>query len=86
METSARDCFVDTREKLHGFQPSCPQPKQQDTGKFSEDCLYLNVWTTAENQDKRLPVMVWIHAAPLISVPISAEYNGKNLAKKAWWS
>jgi len=23
------------------FSPSCPQPKQQDTGKFSEDCLYL---------------------------------------------
>jgi para-nitrobenzyl esterase len=31
------------------FSPSCPQPKQSATGKFSEDCLYLNVWTTAKN-------------------------------------
>ena len=26
----------------------------------SEDCLYLNVWTTASASEKR-PVMVWIH-------------------------
>ena len=43
------------------FSLSCPQPKQQDTGKFSEDCLYLNVWTTAKKPDEKLPVMVWIH-------------------------
>jgi len=29
---------------------------------FSEDCLYLNVWTTAPGQtDKKLPVAMWIH-------------------------
>jgi len=27
---------------------------------MSEDCLYVNVWTSAES-DERLPVMVWIH-------------------------
>jgi para-nitrobenzyl esterase len=65
------------------FSPSCPQPKQQDTGKFSEDCLYLNVWTTAENQDKRLPVMVWIHGGAFnFGSASQPEYNGKNLAKK----
>ena len=29
---------------------------------FSEDCLYLNVWTPAAGQtDKKLPVAMWIH-------------------------
>jgi para-nitrobenzyl esterase len=65
------------------FSPSCPQPMQQDPGKFSEDCLYLNVWTTAKTSDPKLPVMVWIHGGAFnfgsASLP---EYNGKNLAKK----
>jgi len=28
---------------------------------FSEDCLYLNIWTPSLSKDKKLPVMVWIH-------------------------
>ena len=29
---------------------------------YSEDCLYLNVWTTASGQpNKKLPVALWIH-------------------------
>jgi len=28
---------------------------------FSEDCLYLNVWTPAASAGDALPVMVWIH-------------------------
>ena len=33
-----------------------------DESPFSEDCLYLNVWTTAPGQvDKKLPVALWIH-------------------------
>jgi para-nitrobenzyl esterase len=32
------------------------------TVPFSEDCLYLNVWTPAAGQkDKKLPVALWIH-------------------------
>ena len=65
------------------FSLSCPQPKQQDTGKFSEDCLYLNVWTTAKKPDEKLPVMVWIHGGAFnFGSASQPEYNGKNLAKK----
>jgi para-nitrobenzyl esterase len=43
----------------------CPQPKSlafaRQTGPQSEDCLYLNVWTTAKDTDEKRPVMVWIH-------------------------
>lgn len=28
---------------------------------FSEDCLYLNIWTPAGSAEEKLPVMVWIH-------------------------
>ena len=65
------------------FSPSCPQPKQQDDGKFSEDCLYLNVWTYAKKHDERLPVMVWIHGGAFnFGSASQPEYNGRNLAKK----
>ena len=33
-----------------------------DEAPYSEDCLYLNVWTKAPGQtEKKLPVALWIH-------------------------
>ena len=50
--------------------------------KQSQDCLYLNVWTPAAD-NKRRPVMVWIHGGAFIlgsgSTPL---YNGWRLAKR----
>jgi para-nitrobenzyl esterase len=50
--------------------------------KQSEDCLFLNVWTTAKQGDKR-PVMVWIHGGALTRGSGSTQaYNGAAFARK----
>ncbi|XP_058562755.1 liver carboxylesterase 1 isoform X2 [Neofelis nebulosa] len=43
--------------------------------KFSEDCLYLNIYTPADLRKNRLPVMVWIHGGGLM-VGGASTYNG----------
>ena len=44
------------------FGLSCPQiPSSFATGPYSEDCLFLNVYTTALHRDVGLPVLVWLH-------------------------
>lgn len=51
------------------FAPACPQmpsswwPEMAGRERLetSEDCLYLNVWTTNSGGASKQPVMVWIH-------------------------
>uniref|UniRef100_G1Q3Y2 Carboxylic ester hydrolase n=1 Tax=Myotis lucifugus TaxID=59463 RepID=G1Q3Y2_MYOLU len=48
--------------------------------KFSEDCLYLNIYTPADLRRKsRLPVMVWIHGGGLV-VGGASTYDGLALS------
>jgi para-nitrobenzyl esterase len=50
---------------------------------FSEDCLYLNVWTRAKAANERLPVMVWIYGGAFAMGATSAPlYDAAKLAEK----
>jgi para-nitrobenzyl esterase len=52
-------------------------------GPIGEDCLYLNVWTTAKNANAKQPVMFWIYGGAFSEGSSSvAVYDGAELAKK----
>ena len=56
------------------------RPQQPPT---SEDCLYLNVWTTAESANDRRPVMVWLYGGGFFGGAGSEpRYAGDGLARK----
>ena len=62
------------------FGATCMQRGRQ---LMSEDCLYLNVWTTADSDQDRLPVMVWIHGGGwTFGASSSANYDGVGFADK----
>lgn len=49
----------------------------------SEDCLYLNVWSTGLRDGKKRPVMVWFHGGGYSSGSGgNTRYEGSNLATK----
>ncbi len=54
-----------------------------DSPKMSEDCLYLNVWTSAGRAGARLPVMIWIYGGAYREGAGSSPHNdGEALARK----
>jgi para-nitrobenzyl esterase len=75
-------------KKTDAFAPGCMQDVRLATmmggpQNFSEDCLYLNVWTAAKSRTDKLPVMVWIYgggfALGATSPPL---YDGARFAQK----
>jgi len=86
--------WADVR-KADQFSDVCVQPSQPnrvpnnvtvdlpDSPKTSEDCLYLNVWTSANRAGDRQPVMVWIFGGAYTEGGGSSKHNdGENLSKK----
>lgn len=69
------------------FGPSAIQPPSEimaylgDTStETSEDCLHLNIWSP-EADDKRRPVMVWIHGGAFLNGSgTSASYDGTSFS------
>lgn len=54
-----------------------------DDLEISEDCLYLNIWTTQRASDTQLPVMVWIHGGSNRSGwSYEPNYHGHALAEQ----
>jgi len=50
---------------------------------LSEDCLYLNVWTTSKSKGEKQPVFLWIYGGGLNSGSANcAIYDGEEMAKK----
>ena len=70
------------------FGAECPQTQYPATSIYvrplqpqSEDCLFLNVWTTAGGEER--PVLVWIHGGALTrGSGISDVRDGVPLARK----
>jgi para-nitrobenzyl esterase len=71
-------------------QPSAPKRVPNnvavdlpDSPKPSEDCLCLNVWTSAKGANARLPVMFWIYGGAYTEGAGSSPHNdGEALARK----
>lgn len=50
---------------------------------LSEDCLYLNVWTSAKSSKEKQPVFVWIYGGGLVSGSSNCDiYDGEEMAKQ----
>jgi para-nitrobenzyl esterase len=70
------------------FAPRCTQggpggPNAGNAPPTSEDCLYLNVWTTADAAADHRPVMVWLYGGGFFGGAGSEpRYHGDGLARK----
>lgn len=63
-----------------GQAPAAAPPREPAR---SEDCLYLNVWTSANSPNDKRPVMVWIYGGGFTGGSGGlAWYDGENLAAK----
>lgn len=76
--TGVRDATTFGKRCLSAL-PADPEPGPER----SEDCLFLNVWTGAQSEHERRPVMVWVHGGGFQFGSGSApSFDGSRLAAK----
>ena len=74
--------------KAVDFGPRCMQHRLFNDMIFrsngmSEDCLYLNVWTSAKSDRERLPVLVYFYGGGFVTGDGSElRYDGESMAAK----
>jgi len=88
--------WTDVRSSMQ-YGSVCPQPERRgwkndeeawmfswDDGAPGEDCLRVNVWSAGINDNKKRPVMVWLHGGGYVagSGQELKSYDGENLARK----
>ena len=66
------------RTILDAFDMKAPEPLPI---KYSEDCLYLNIYSESLDTQTRHPVMVWIHGGAFM-YGTGADYDPQHLARK----
>ena len=67
--------------KTNSFALPCPQSVARSD--WSEDCLYLNIWTAASSAREKRPVMVWIHGGGFVAGTTSNPVlDGTQLARR----
>ena len=96
MPPTAPDAWQGIRSS-RAYGPTCPQAKRMgwysdelafsfnwDDGFPDEDCLRVNVWTPGVNDQKKRPVMVWLHGGGYSagSGQELPSYDGTNMAKE----
>jgi para-nitrobenzyl esterase len=74
--------------KANAYAPGCMQDSSMvkmvgASVGVSEDCLYLNVWTTAKTPGEKRPVMVWIHGGAFVGgMTGTPMFDGTKFAQK----